>query len=259
MNADGIFNYFASRISYQGFFREPLLTLQSSQERVLNQMIYITAPYQGSRYKPIITELHVMVGDDLPGVSITRQQLANFIEFANRHSDANYRNVKSNQLWRDIYGVANASFPSFDPKTGTSGTKQALGTYCQRCHFILPLSVLTIDHQKPQSGGGQDALARLFRALGLTKSTGYGVKNRLLQNAFAQYVGGSQDIRLLGDKGGKEDRFSLTSMGMLYYSALRYAGDLPALKTLAMHHVVNLRPMCGPCNSSLRNTNVTFG
>src|SRR5271165_625483 len=27
---------------------------------------------------------------------------------------------------------------------------------------------------------------------------------------------------------------------------------------MSMHHIVNLHPMCGPCNSGLRNSNVTF-
>src|SRR5690606_18304743 len=102
------------------------------------------------------------------------------------------------------------------------------------------------------------AMLRLFRAAGLTVSTGYGNKNRHLQNNFATRFGGNTTVLPRGQKGDVNDRYTLTPKGALYFTVLQNFILTSEMKQMSMHHVVNLRPMCGPCNSQLRNTNVIF-
>jgi hypothetical protein len=103
-----------------------------------------------------------------------------------------------------------------------------------------------------------EAMLRVFRVLGLTVSTGSGQKNRFLQGQFAPFVGGQTTILSRGDRGSTPDRYTLSAKGIIYFTALQHYALTKEMMPMAMHHIVNLRPMCGPCNSSLRNSNITF-
>ena len=104
-----------------------------------------------------------------------------------------------------------------------------------------------------------EAMVRVFRALGLTISTGTGTKNRYLQGQYAGGVGGNTTlIPRRGTRGSDQDRYTLTDKGALILSVLHERNQYDLLKAMCMHHIANLRPMCGPCNSGVRNSNVTF-
>jgi hypothetical protein len=187
---------------------------------------------------------------------LSRDEMRNFFDFVGQNSVNAYRNVTTNNLWRQLYGVRSKQYDTYDSKANQKGTAMHDATYCQRCGIILPLRNLTIDHQKPQKGGEVQAMLRVFRAAGLTRSTGSGTKNRFLQGQIAQTVGGNQTVLQRGQRGGDVDRYSLSSKGIIYFTLLQHWNLAGEMLQMSMHHIANLRPMCGPCNSSLRNTNV---
>ena len=210
--------------------------------------------------RPIVTKFRLM-NNGTEIFYITREQLRAFFKFVQNNTYDNYREVKGNNLWRTIYKVNLKNFDTWDSKTGTSGNKPYQSTYCQKCGLMLPLRNLTIDHQKPQQGGDISkfqAMIRIFRALGLTCETGAGEKNRHIQSQFAASVGGDTILIPLNQKISEGNRYSLTDKGALYYSILKIFDQVNQMKLMAMNHVVNLRPMCAPCNSSLQNFNITW-
>lgn len=270
VDAHGVFDSFKSSITHQNQLKAiAAYTINSAQLVAADTTrFYVTSNYAGSRYLPIVSELrlfHVQAQTQTQQqtqtqlAALSRTELDNFMSFVSDNSDNNYRNVKDNARWRTLYGVRLKNFDTYDSKTNQTGTKQYLTTYCQHCHVVLPLRNLTIDHQKPQQGGEMEAMVRVFRALGLTVSTGTGTKNRYLQGQYAGSVGGNTTvIGRGGTRGTDQDRYTLTDKGALILSVLHNAGQYDLLKTMCMHHIANLRPMCGPCNSGLRNSNVTF-
>jgi hypothetical protein len=190
--------------------------------------------------------------------TLNREELRNFFGFVEANTSRDYRSAKSNRLWVEVYGVQAIGFTTYDSKTRRGGRTLAPATYCQRCGIVLPLRNLTIDHQKPQQNGGVEAMVRVFRAAGLTVSAGYGIKNRYLQGLVAKIVGGNQNVLPPGQKGPVTDRYTLNEKGVLYFTMLHSANLYEEMLALSMHHIVNLRPMCGPCNSSLKNSNIIW-
>ena len=61
-----------------------------------------------------------------------------------------------------------------------------------------------------------------------------------------------------GQRGTDIDRYTLSMKGIIYFTMLRHYNLTNEMLQMSMHHVANLRPMCGPCNSRLRNTNITW-
>lgn len=262
--ADSIFDGFKSSIMTTGqAARVQAYGVESANEvNYPHPTYYVTANNLGSRWAPVVTQMSVVkdeFGKQETLVTLTRTELNNFFSFVQDNTDTNYRTVKNNNLWRTLYGVNGRTFDTYDSKSNTRGTKQYDTTYCQKCHVVLPLRNLTIDHQKPQKGGEMQAMMRVFRAAGLTISTGTGNKNRYLQGQVAQGVGGNTTVLPRGGtRGSDADRYSLSTKGIIYYTALYHAKQAGAMLAMSMHHIANLRPMCGPCNSSLRNSNVTW-
>lgn len=263
-SAHGVFDGFKATITSTGFPATIQVSSVSSAQigTVPYPQFYVTTDNLGSRFMPIVTKLFLVDNQGTQPVAmetLTRTELGNFFDFVQNNTDNNYRNVKTNQLWRTLYGVRYKNFDTYDSKTNQVGTKQYYTTYCQRCNVVLPLRNLTIDHQKPQQGGDVEAMLRVFRAAGLTVSTGVGQKNRYLQGQVAQSVGGNTTVLPRGgQRGSDQDRYTLSNKGALYFTALQHYNMVGEMKNMSMHHIANLRPMCGPCNSGLRNSNVTF-
>jgi hypothetical protein len=270
VDAHAIFDHFKSSITQHNLLTTiPVHTINAAQLVAADTTrFHVTSNNHGSRYMPIVSALSLVQVQPATQTqqqtqttlaTISRSELGNFMDFVEDNTDNNYRNVKDNARWRTLYGVRMKTYETYDSKTNLKGTKDCLTTYCQHCKLLLPLRNLTIDHQKPQQGGDMEAMVRVFRALGLTVSTGTGTKNRYLQSQYAGSVGGNTTvISRGGTRGTDQDRYSLSNKGALYLSVLHYANQYAALKTMCMHHIANLRPMCGPCNSGLRNSNVTF-
>jgi hypothetical protein len=189
---------------------------------------------------------------------VTRREMSHFYDFVQQNTYVDYRRVKTNQWWRKIYDVKEVQFPCRDSKTGSVSVKRLDGTYCHRCGVQLPLRTLTIDHQKPQDGGGMEAMLRVFRAAGLTDSAGSGEKNKYLQGEFASKIGGQTHVLEQGKRGTEQSRYSLSMKGAIFFTVLQHYKLTEQMKEMSLNHIANLRPMCGPCNSGVGNRNLTF-
>lgn len=164
-----------------------------------------------------------------------------------KFSPSQYRYVKYDTDWQKVYGVTPYYFDKL-PKGSTVPIKHQLdGTYCRECRFFLPLQNLTIDHQKPQKGGADAALIKIFRAYGLTQDAPKGHKGQENVRLKASLVGGDTNHVA----GANRDATNLK--GGMYYSILRHCQLLPQFKGECVHHFLNLAPVCGPCNSSKSN------
>ena len=162
-----------------------------------------------------------------------------------------YRKVKDLKLWQDVYGVKELMYEALSKRDGLYA-KTEKSAFCRVCGLMLPLKVLTVDHQKAQTADVTAAILRVFRGLGLTKAGARGKKNTEAIAAWAAKVGGDT-----APKGGTmAERTTLNVFGGIYYSVFKAAGALPALSTACTHHYLNLRPVCGPCNSRLRDQNI---
>ncbi len=213
MTADAVFDGFKYHISNSGGVNLQPHGIESAQMVVYNSPPYwITTDGADRRFNPVVTRLSLMQ-DSQEIERLEREELRNFFAFVQDHTDSNYRNVKYDQLWRQVYGVRQKQFDTYDSRANQKGTTILDATYCQNCGVVLPLRNLTIDHQKPQQGGAMEAMLRVFRALGLTVSTGSGQKNRFLQGQFAPFVGGQTTILSRGDRGSTPDRYTLSAKG----------------------------------------------
>jgi hypothetical protein len=166
-----------------------------------------------------------------------------------------YREIKDNQDWRNIYGVDYPNLDWIDPKSGAVTNVATPSVYCRACGIYMPLKLATVDHQRPQAGGAILAVCRVFRALGLTEGGATGAKGQYFNQIYAASVGGTVDGKIYGG----EERYTLNPIGEIYYSLLQKSGLMLEFKDVCMHSVYNLRPVCGPCNSSLSNSNVGLG
>ena len=187
-------------------------------------------------------------------LTITDAQVVAFFNFVNQmgYHHGNYRNVKTLGVWRTVYNVQQMMFHKWDRVHGQMGQYED-ATACRVCRVVVPLRMLSVDHQKAQQGGHGAAMMRVFRGLGLTDGAPHGNKNRdsLATNAAA--VGG--DPNAAG--AGRQSRYTTNLAGAIYYSVLRNDDELlQVFLEACMHHYLNLRPVCGPCNSRLQNQNI---
>ena len=219
----------------------------------------------GVRVQPVVgfqdvhsVEIFRMIGSRKNVIeTITAQNIRSFFSFFGpgfMYAPSMYRNVKTSPDWINYYVYPNEPFVAVS-KTDVRATNHEDGAVCQGCRTMFPLRTVSIDHQKPKVGGRTLAVARVFRGLGLTigtpKLTG---KNSVPFTNRAALVGG--DATPNTGANTVSDRYSLNSAGEIYYSIFHKLDLIdPELKDACMHHYINLRPMCGPCNSSLSNTN----
>src|SRR5262249_3720661 len=162
--------------------------------------------------KPMVTQVMLVEASKTSKTSdasasakatLTRENLRQFLKFIeeNTYTTSAYRNVKTNAAWVALYKVGNIQFAAYNQKTDPTFLKTLPGSYCQRSNVVLPLANLTIDHQKAQQGGGEEAMLRVFfRAAGLTLVTGSDQKNRAIQALIAPLVGGNQTVLALGQR-----------------------------------------------------------
>jgi hypothetical protein len=278
--ADNVFNAFANELSsHHKQLHIPVrsLNITTTINEKTGKTVATATPtnYDASYYltsdglpgsRPIVTVLRLtskllQPPQDNIVARIKRDHLLNFFAFVDNHTvpASSYRQILGNKLWCEIYRVQPCTFPTYNHKTNKMGKLTYFATACQKCYLILPVWLLTIDHAKPQDGGQADALLRVFRAAGLTDKPGFGRKNWQLQEKTAASVGVTPYAPAQNEqRGGVVERYTLNTHGILYYSLLMHFGLLEELANKSMHHLVNLRPMCGPCNSRLRNSNATI-
>lgn len=204
----------------------------------------------------------------------------NFI-IDNKYAPTQYRKVKENRFFEMFYGVSDRAFryekppgariPGFiGPQTyeetqGTAYTEEQRGAACQDCGLFLPLRQLTIDHQSPQTGGEYKAVLKVFRACGWTVEGPKGAKGQQILNTIG--AAGpmnrvyAHNARSTGHAGtSRTNRYTMNEFGAIVITLLSNVGVSPQnLIDACMHNVINLRPVCGPCNSSRGNGRaVTF-
>ncbi len=185
-----------------------------------------------------------------------------------------YDNIDRQSAFRKLYQL---DIRSLQYINGTAlNTQMQDSAPCQNCGLLLPLTHLTIDHVRPQTGGEVEAVAKMLRVLNLTVAGPSGQKNQALQAAVGQALSHPQGVgpgmmvvqmftnfAPVPTKPGRgpktppgssaADRYSLKWEGQVVYSAVKALGALPELKVRSMHSLVNLRPLCGSCNAARGN------
>jgi hypothetical protein len=151
-----------------------------------------------------------------------------------------------------LYDVANRNI--FYVSGGVLTGKMELSIPCMLCGVVLPIRNMTIDHQRPQTGGAYEAILKTFRAFGLTKEgpkgeKGKKIKEHLFTGAQITTVPTKLDrISVAGTS--LNDRYTLNDEGTELYSFICASGNLEQLKIDCLHGLMNLQPACNSCNSS---------
>lgn len=171
------------------------------------------------------------------------------------HAATTYTNVKASEFWRTLYDVTPRAIAYIE--AGGPANHVVDSGACTECGLLLPLTHLTVDHQRPQAGGELEAILKVLRAFGLTMEgpkgqKGQRVRDHLLNGAALgpvqtrpnrpAYAGASMDAR-----------YTLTETGAVFISVCAAAGLYDELKRRCMNNFLNLAPRCSPCNSSRGN------
>lgn len=170
------------------------------------------------------------------------------------HTVTTYRSVLHNDmLFKELYDISNR--PVSYIENGMTSTKSELTGPCMICGVVLPVTAMQVDHQaaKGAKGGGDEALLRAFRAMGLTKAAAHGPKNstiltRMDATAPAPAVS-TQPGRAL-PAGSRNDRYTLNDKGAVLYSIIKFANRDDNVRTRCLHGLTNLRLSCPHCNTS---------
>lgn len=159
-----------------------------------------------------------------------------------------YRKVKNDPTWINLYDIGGADLPYWEkPNKNTDGavTQKHLmsACACKRCGIILPFEAATVDHQRPQSGGGPEAMFKILRALNLS-DTGPKGRKGITFPTRAVALKKANGLPMWGD---------LTFEGISIFSAIMLSGAETDFGNLCLHHFLNLQPMCFRCNSHKGN------
>lgn len=190
------------------------------------------------------------------------------------YAETTYANIQRQRLFAMLYQVKERTISYID---GTASQAKLQESFpCQDCGLLLPISHMTIDDTRPQKGGDSEAVAKMFRMLGMTDKGATGDKSKQLQGApvkaFNDPKGASTGLfkmQMMGKlnpvptrpgRGPKpvpgstvDERYSLDWQGMVFYSVAVGLDFVVSLQTRCMHSLINLRPLCGVCNSRRGN------
>lgn len=184
----------------------------------------------------------------------TYYALAGLIE-ATAQSPTTYGNVKAQEVFKLLYDVRTRPIQYI--RAGVAATEQVDSAPCMACGLVLPFSHLTIDHQRPQTDGEIEAVLKTFRACGLTREEPKGGKGQQLLAHLRRGVALAPVPTAPGRAalGGTsvDDRYTLNDEGTVLYSFAVAAGMERDLLERCMHGLVNLAPLCQPCNSRRGN------
>jgi hypothetical protein len=191
------------------------------------------------------------------------------------YAESTYANIVRQRLFRQLYQFDTRSLNYIN---GTTAVQKMEDSFpCQHCGLIIPAEHVSIDHARPQKGGVTESVAKVMRMMGLTVGGAKGAKPVQLKvgvAAAAQNQGGLahglqrfqmnsnvQPVLTEPGRGMKAastqqeliDRYSLNWEGSLLYSLVIALNCVDVLETRCMHSLVNLRPLCGHCNSMRGN------
>jgi hypothetical protein len=243
---------------------EDLWTIESGKDKLVvggkiqfdqaNNLVFIPNTIAGLTYDQIWTI--AMVIDELSYAATT------------------YGNIVNHRLFQQLYqrGQRPVAYVK-----GTTFSTQSEDTFpCQICGIVLPASCIDIDHIRPKKGGELEAVAKVLRTLDLTVKGPTGQKSPQLQStlqlarlhqqgmvtglnsfmnsglltAVPTRVGRAPKIQPTSSLG---DRYSLNWQGFLFYTVVKSLGSKTELEVRSMNSMINLRPLCGHCNSSRQN------
>jgi hypothetical protein len=173
-----------------------------------------------------------------------------------------YRQILDNDCFKTLYDVKVRSWDYIE--AGKLASRSQPSVACMICGLVLPTSHVDIDHQGPKSGGEYIAVLKNFHVVGLTKEGPRGPKGLALLQYFKHKTAmGAVPTKPGRPKLGGVDaanRYTLNDEGAALYSFVSACG-LEAKETLlsqCMNSLFNLRPACGPCNSSRKNPGKQF-
>jgi len=158
---------------------------------------------------------------------------------------ATYQNVKANAEWQSLYGLAARQVAYLDKKGQITFPIVNTTMACKRCGLVLPFDSITVDHQKPKTGGEREALFKMFKVMGLTtdafKSSG----------RKGKFWGGRDGFTFMF---GDEPSIGWYNWaGVLFYTLLIESGHADDFAKVCIHHAINLAPMCLHCNAQKNN------
>lgn len=167
--------------------------------------------------------------------------------------------------WREFYLVRRRELIYLEPTTGVGAGREVDETVpCMACGICLPIDIIEVDHQQPQSGGEYLAVCKVFRSIGLTQGPPRGVKGNMLWESYVdppplQMYPKNKPIKP-GDKkseikDGTErgNRYTLNPAGSALFSLLLELDQETELINRCLNHYANLKPLCPICNKSKGN------
>ncbi|QJE01791.1 hypothetical protein HH212_18610 [Massilia forsythiae] len=163
-----------------------------------------------------------------------------------------YGNVTDDILFQKLYDVKKRWLMYIE--AGDSSTREVWSAPCMICGLVLPMRNLTVDHQRPQSGGEIEAVLKTFRAFGLTMEGPRGGKGKIV----LQHITAGAQLEPVLTRPGRfglggfniNDRYTLNDDGAVLYSFVVDAGEKALLQSQCMHGLMNLKPACQTCNSA---------
>lgn len=165
------------------------------------------------------------------------------------YTKSTYANVKNNSTFKKLYQFDNRNIGYIHDKN--FGVIQEETGPCMVCGIVLPIRLLSIDHKRPQTGGYNEAILKVFRVMGLTKEGPQGPKGIALQTNNIVSIGTKPTRQKLSGT-SLDDRYTLNDKGIVFYSLAVQLNE-NILEEECMHNLVNLAPLCQFCNSSRSN------
>lgn len=167
------------------------------------------------------------------------------------YATTTYRSVLNHPSWLQLYqsSLRNIQYINHG---NTLQVQNEQTVPCHECGIVLPIDHITIDHQKPQTGGETQAILKVLRniGLGLTHAGPSGAKGVQVQALLA-----NQTLTPVPTKLGKTanppdpaPKYTLTMQGIAFVSAVAAANCTAELKRSCMHSMINLAPHCFRCN-----------
>jgi hypothetical protein len=192
--------------------------------------------------------------------TITQANVTAFVNLIQNNQFAGGRGshrlvLTQSAAWRAFYHVASRTLMYLDTVTGLPlGVPPQQDTLpCFDCGLVLPLNNMDIDHQRPQGRQANplEPICKVFRAMGLTIAGPAGPKGNNVFTAWQTQVNGLAPAIPTT----LETKFTLNDVGKIYYTLADSAGLLgdDMLQGVCLNHYINLRPLCGVCNTSNRN------
>lgn len=213
-----------------------LYTLEPKAERLIsgyNLWIERPGPDRQKLVVGIVDTNNKMVHEFHPG------RLLGFVRMLDNlgHAKTQYGKVSDSHIFRTLYNFANRQLPAF--VNGVETTQAVDSGPCMGCGFIYPWDKLTIDHQRPQGGGANEAVLKAMRHCGLTEEGPKGHKGQALlqhlQSGARLTPVPPKPGRAITSTGNLEKRYTLTVEGTTIYTLLRSENKIGDLKALAMH------------------------